>query len=56
MDKSGEYKLKKIIKMVNDKFEVKWKKYLNLKNILKLLANLIQYKKNLKISKNGLIV
>ena len=48
MNKDGEYKLKKVIKMVDNKFEVKWKRYLNLKNTLKLLINLIWYKRKLK--------
>ena len=41
MNKSGKYKLKKIIKIINNRFKIKWKKYLNLKNTLKPLANLI---------------
>ena len=40
-NKGGEYKFKKIIRIMNNKFEVKWKGYPNLKNTLKLLANLI---------------
>ena len=41
INKGGEYKFKKIIKKKGNKFKIKWKKYLNLKNILELLANLI---------------
>ena len=48
MDEGGKYKFKKIIRVVGGRFEVKQKGYLNLKNILKLLANLIQCKKKLK--------
>ena len=46
VDEGGEYKFKKIVKMVDNKFEIKQKGYLNLENTLKLLANLIWYKKS----------
>ena len=41
VDDSREYKFKKIIKIRGNKFEIKWKGYLNLENILELLENLI---------------
>ena len=44
MDKNGEYKLKKIIGRINNQFKIMWKGYPNIKNILKLLENIIKYK------------
>ena len=41
MDEGGECKLEKIIRMVDNKFKIKQKGYLNLENILELLINLI---------------
>ena len=31
MDKGGEYKLEKIVGIVNNRFKIKWKRYPNLK-------------------------
>ena len=40
-DKGGEYKFERIVRMVNNKFKIKWKGYLSLENTLELLANLV---------------
>ena len=41
MDEGGEYKFEKVIRIVDNRFKIKWKKYLNLENTLELLANLV---------------